>query len=79
MPSKIDLVSPASLSPPTGYSHVAIVEAGKQVHVSGQVAFDPMGKVVGEGDIAAQAERSTPISPPPCRLPARTSRRCSSW
>lgn len=57
MPSKIDLRSPASLSPPTGYSHLAIVEAGKQVHVSGQVAYDPMGKVVGEGDIAAQAEQ----------------------
>lgn len=57
MPSKIDLVSPASLSPPTGYSHIAIVEAGKQVHVSGQIACDPMGQVVGEGDIAAQAEQ----------------------
>lgn len=57
MPSRIDLINPASLSPPTGYSHIAIVKAERQVHISGQVAFDPMGKVVGEGDIAAQAEQ----------------------
>jgi enamine deaminase RidA (YjgF/YER057c/UK114 family) len=57
MPSRIDLINPASLSPPTGYSHIAIVTAERQVHISGQVAFDPMGKVVGEGDIAAQAEQ----------------------
>lgn len=57
MPSRIDLINPASLSPPTGYSHVAIVKAERQVHISGQVAFDPMGKVVGEGDIGAQAEQ----------------------
>lgn len=57
MPSRIDLINPASLSPPTGYSHVAVVKAERQVHISGQVAFDPMGQVVGEGDIAAQAEQ----------------------
>lgn len=57
MPSRIDLINPASLSPPTGYSHVAIVKAERQVHISGQVAFDPMGKVVGEDDIGAQAEQ----------------------
>ncbi len=57
MPIKIDLINPASLSPPTGYSHVAIVKAERQIHISGQVAFDPMGKVVGEGDLAAQAEQ----------------------
>jgi len=57
MPMKIDRLNPAALSPPTGYCHVAIVTAGRQVHISGQIALDPMGVVVGEGDIAAQAEQ----------------------
>lgn len=57
MPSRIDLISPASLSPPTGYSHVAVVRAERQIHISGQVAFDQMGAIVGEGDLAAQAEQ----------------------
>ncbi|WP_332683949.1 RidA family protein [Bosea sp. (in: a-proteobacteria)] len=57
MPMKIDRIDPASLAPPTGYCHVAVVSAGRQVHVSGQIALDAMGKVVGEGDVAAQAEQ----------------------
>ena len=50
-------ISPATLSKPTGYSHVAIVAAGKQVHVAGQVALDASGPVVGNGDLGAQAEQ----------------------
>ena len=50
-------ISPATLSKPTGYSHVAIVAAGKQVHVAGQVALDASGQVVGNGDLGAQAEQ----------------------
>ena len=50
-------ISPATLSKPTGYSHVAIVAAGKQIHVAGQVALDAGGQVVGKGDVGAQAEQ----------------------
>ena len=50
-------ISPATLSKPTGYSHVAIVAPGKQIHVAGQVALDASGQVVGKGDLAAQAEQ----------------------
>lgn len=57
MPMKIDRINPASLAPPTGYAHVAVVTAGRQIHVSGQIALDAMGQVVGEGDVAAQAEQ----------------------
>ena len=50
-------LSPATLSKPTGYSHVAIVAAGNQIHVAGQVAFNAEGQLVGKGDVGAQAEQ----------------------
>lgn len=53
----IDRSNPQGLSKPTGYSHVAVVTAGRQVHVSGQVALDAAGNLVGKGDIGAQAEQ----------------------
>ena len=52
-----DRLNPPSLAKPTGYSHVAITQAGRQAHISGQVAFDAAGKLVGEGDLSAQAEQ----------------------
>jgi enamine deaminase RidA (YjgF/YER057c/UK114 family) len=53
----IDRSNPPGLSKPTGYSHIAIVPAGRQLHISGQVALDAAGNVVGKGDIGAQAEQ----------------------
>jgi enamine deaminase RidA (YjgF/YER057c/UK114 family) len=50
-------LNPASLSTPTGYSHVAVVAPGRQVHLSGQVAINPDGRVVGENDLTAQTEQ----------------------
>ena len=47
-------VQPATVHPTAGYSH-AVVADGALVHVSGQVAFDKERKLVGKGDIAAQA------------------------
>lgn len=52
-----DTLNPATLAKPAGYSHVAVVPAGRQVHLSGQVAFDAAGQVVGKGDVGAQAEQ----------------------
>jgi len=49
--------NPPTLTAPTGYSHAALVDAGKQAHIAGQVAFDNKGNVVGKGDLAAQAEQ----------------------
>lgn len=53
----IERSNPPGLSKPTGYSHIAVVPAGRQVHISGQVALDADGNVVGKGDIGAQAEQ----------------------
>jgi enamine deaminase RidA (YjgF/YER057c/UK114 family) len=50
-------LNPPGLSKPTGYAHVAIVPAGPQVHISGQVALNAQGEIVGRGDLAAQAEQ----------------------
>jgi len=49
--------NPDGLSKPTGYTDVTVVPAGRQVQISGQVALDAHGNVVGKGDIGAQAEQ----------------------
>ena len=54
---KRDNLNPATLSAPRGYSHVTVVQCGKQVHVSGQVSMNAAGEIVGKGDLAAQAEQ----------------------
>jgi reactive intermediate/imine deaminase len=54
---KIKRTNPPTLSKPTGYTHVVEASGGKTVYVSGQIALDKDGKVVGEGDMKAQAEQ----------------------
>jgi len=51
-----EIFSPATLPPPVGYSHVAKVK-GTLVYVAGQVSSDASGKLVGEGNLEAQAEQ----------------------
>ena len=48
-------INPLELSVPTNYSHVAIASAGRTVYVSGQIALDSTGRVVGKDDLHAQA------------------------
>jgi enamine deaminase RidA (YjgF/YER057c/UK114 family) len=48
-----DLIAPG----PAGYSHVAKVNRGTLVHISGQVPSDASGKLIGEGDFEAQVEQ----------------------
>ncbi|WP_435857047.1 RidA family protein [Streptomyces mobaraensis] len=48
--------APDGVAPARGYSHV-VIGTGRLVAVSGQVAFDEDGRVVGEGDIRAQARQ----------------------
>ncbi len=50
---------PATVPAPAGpYSHVARVELGDKVmlFLSGQIALDADGRLVGEGDMTAQSE-----------------------
>ena len=50
-------LNPKGLVKPTGYTHLVIAPDGRTVYIAGQVAFDSTGKIVGEGDFAAQAKQ----------------------
>src|SRR5262249_23522681 len=55
---QVKRINPPELSTPTGYTHVIEVTGpAKTVYISGQIAFDKDGKVVGAGDMKAQAEQ----------------------
>jgi reactive intermediate/imine deaminase len=54
---KIRRTNPPELSKPTGYTHVVDASGGRTVYISGQIALDKDGKVVGEGDMKAQVEQ----------------------
>jgi enamine deaminase RidA (YjgF/YER057c/UK114 family) len=55
-PSK-EFLSPKTLIPPAGYSHIAKVNRGTIVYLAGQVSSDASGKLIGEGNFEAQAEQ----------------------
>ena len=56
--AQVKRTNPPTLSRATGYTHVVEVPAGtKTVYIAGQIALDKDGKVVGEGDMKAQAEQ----------------------
>ena len=48
------LMIPETMPKSVGYSQVAAVSGGKIVFISGQVAMDKSGKVVGSDDFRAQ-------------------------
>jgi enamine deaminase RidA (YjgF/YER057c/UK114 family) len=56
-PAAVRFLNPETMHRPVGYSHVAEVTAGRPVYISGQVALDPSGALVGPGDVAAQARQ----------------------
>lgn len=53
----VKFTNPPALSVPRGYSHVVEVSGGKMVYVSGQLAFDKDGNMVGKADFRAQAKQ----------------------
>ena len=56
--SHIKRTNPPALSKPTGYTHVVeVTGAVKTIYIAGQIAFDKDGKIVGAGDMKAQAEQ----------------------
>lgn len=52
-----DHINPDAVSRPNNYTHVVAAEGRRIVFVSGQVALDKDGNVVGKGDLARQAEQ----------------------
>jgi 2-iminobutanoate/2-iminopropanoate deaminase len=56
--AQVKRTNPPALSKPTGYTHIVEVNGpGKTVYISGQVALDKDGNVVGAGNMKAQAEQ----------------------
>ena len=54
----VQRTNPPALSKPTGYTHVVEVTGpAKTIYISGQIAYDKDGKLVGAGDMKAQAEQ----------------------
>lgn len=50
-------VNPTTLPKPTGYTHVVEVTGGRTLYISGQIAVDQAGAVVGKGDLRAQTRQ----------------------
>jgi reactive intermediate/imine deaminase len=57
--AQVKRTNPPALSTPTGYTHVVEVTGpAKTIYISGQIAYDKDGKIVGApGDMKAQAEQ----------------------
>ena len=54
---RIHHVQPQGLENNPRYSHAVVVESGPLVFVSGQVAHDAQGRLVGKGDMRAQTRQ----------------------
>jgi enamine deaminase RidA (YjgF/YER057c/UK114 family) len=54
MTRQIEFLNPPELMKPVGFSHAAATRGGRTIFLSGQVAKDRDGRVVGKGDIVAQ-------------------------
>ena len=52
--SVIQRINPPGLSTPTGYSHIVSAKGGRTIYISGQVAINEQGELVGPGDLRAQ-------------------------
>jgi reactive intermediate/imine deaminase len=50
-------INPPTMPKPVGYTHVVEVSSGKTVYISGQVALDASGNVVGQGGLRAQTRQ----------------------
>jgi 2-iminobutanoate/2-iminopropanoate deaminase len=56
--AQVKRTNPPALSAPTGYTHIVEVTGpNKTIYISGQIAFDKEGKLIGAGDMKAQAEQ----------------------
>ena len=56
--AQVKRTNPPTLSAPTGYTHIVEVTGpNRTIYISGQIAFDKDGTLVGAGDMKAQAEQ----------------------
>ena len=57
LPAQTEFLKPEGLAAANGYSHVVTAPSGKLVFVSGQVANDAKGNLIGKGELRAQTEQ----------------------
>ena len=55
--AQTEFINPKGLAAPHGYTHVITTKPGKMVFISGQVAMDAQGHLVGKGDLRAQTKQ----------------------
>jgi reactive intermediate/imine deaminase len=56
--AQVKRTNPPALSTPTGYTHIVEVTGpNRTIYISGQIAYDKDGNVVGAGDMKAQDEQ----------------------
>lgn len=55
--SKVRFINPAALPKSSGYTHVVEVTKGQMIYISGQIALDRLGSIVGRGDFRAQTQQ----------------------
>jgi 2-iminobutanoate/2-iminopropanoate deaminase len=56
--NSVRFINPPGLVPSPAYTHVAEITRGRLILVSGQVAFDKDGHLVGKGDMRAQTTQA---------------------
>ena len=56
MPRQI--LNPARIHPPPGYSHIAVATGSRLAFIAGQAAIDTDFSIVGVGDLAAQTAKA---------------------
>jgi enamine deaminase RidA (YjgF/YER057c/UK114 family) len=54
----IKYLNPPTVAAPRGYTQVVEVTGGRTIYISGQVALDRSGKVVGAGNLRAQTQQA---------------------
>ena len=50
-------INPPEIAPANGYTHVVEVSNSKMIFISGQVAFDSSGQLVGKDDLLQQTQQ----------------------
>jgi reactive intermediate/imine deaminase len=53
----IRFLNPPDMPRPFGYSHIAEVSGGRTIYISGQVALDQSGALIGPDDLRAQTQQ----------------------
>src|SRR5581483_5314156 len=53
-PMEKKFINPSTIAAPRGYTHIVTATGGRMIWISGQVAFNAKGELVGKGDLRAQ-------------------------